>query len=124
MPHRCTRTNASLLTLLAGSIAGLITVMGCSDQGSESRQISEAARELGSVGAADSPSSTATYASVSNKISAIDVEGDTASAVAAGLLGQSLLGEASVTAKDAALAERSVLDDIGHVADLAARTGR
>ena len=117
MPDRCTRTSASLLALLAGSIA----LSGCSDRDADSREVAAAARHLGSVGVADAPSTTVSYANATSKINAVQVEGDDATAVTAGLLGQSLLGEASVTAKDAALAERTVLADMARARSLASR---
>ncbi len=120
MPDRCTRTTVSLLALVAGSIAGLSMTTGCSDRGADSRKVAQAARDLGSVGSADGPSATATYAAATSKISAVQVESDAANAITAGLLGQSLQGEASVTAKEATLAERGVLGRIARVRDLAA----
>ena len=118
MQDRCTRTTASLLALLAGSIAGSLAMTGCSDRGSDSRAVAEASRHLASVGNADAPSSTVSYASASSKISAAKVEGDAASAVTAGLLSQSLQGEGSVAIKVATLAERTVFDDLAMVRDL------
>ena len=50
MQDRCTRTTASLLALLAGSIAGSLAMTGCSDRGSDSRAVAEASRHLASVG--------------------------------------------------------------------------
>lgn len=120
MPDRRTRTTVSLLALFAG-VAGVSVLPGCSDRGADSRKVAEAARDLGSVGNPDGPSSSGSYADASSKISAISVGGEDAGAITAGLLGQSLQGEASVAAKEATLAERSVLSEIADARHLAAR---
>lgn len=113
MPHRCTRTNAALLALLAG----LIPLSACSDRGADSNKVAEAARALGSVGAVDPASDDTGYATVSAKISGMNVSGDAAAAVTAGLLSQSLQGEGSVAVSKATLSERALFDDLDSVLD-------
>ncbi len=108
MPHRCTRTTAALLALLAG----VVPLVGCSDRGSDSRKVAEAARELGGVGSADAPSGASSYHAASGRIGSLQVSGETAQAVTAGLLSQSLQGEGSVAIKTAMLAERSLFSDL------------
>jgi DNA repair exonuclease SbcCD ATPase subunit len=117
MPHRCPRTTARLLVLLAG----LAPLGGCSDRGGDARAVAEAARTLASVGTADSPSAEGSYASASSTLNSVSVEGDTAKAVAAGLLSQSLQGEGSVAIQRATLAERTLTGSLESVLSLGRR---
>lgn len=105
MPDRCTRTNTAIIAL----IAGLPLLIGCSDRDADSKKVSEAARQLASVGSAGSSDG---YKAVSSSIRNIDANDETASAVVSGLLSQSLQGEGSIDSSKAALAERSLLDDL------------
>ena len=115
MPQRCPRPTASLLVLLAG----LVPLCGCSDQGEDARAVADAARTLASVGTADSPSGTGSYASATSALSGVSVENQTAEAVTAGLLSQSLQGEGSVAIRRATLAERSLINDLDATLGLA-----
>ena len=108
MPHRCPRTTAPLIAL----IAGLAPLTACSDRGEDASAIADAARTLTSVGTADSPSASSSYATATGALSAVSVEDDTAQAVAAGLLSQSLQGEGSVAISRAARAEQALTDDL------------
>jgi len=105
MPDRCTRTNTAIFAL----IAGLPLLIGCSDRDADSEKVSEAARQLASVGSAGSSGG---YETVSSSIRNADASDETASAVLSGLLSQSLQGEGSIASSKAALAERSLLDDL------------